>query len=161
MNRRSLSIIFLLAWLTAGTLDILGAVFILSKGNASATFRYIANAVTANTASWSQATVLFFGAACHYFIALCWVAVYFIVYKPLRFHKIPIILSSLLYGSLIFLSMRYLFVPFLSTLPAPKPFNSTLISVFIKNIFILSIAFGVTLKLFAVKYYQVKADQKP
>lgn len=156
MSRKSLSIIFLLAWLTAGTLDILGAIFILSKGNASSTFKYIANAVTANTASWNRAGILFFGAACHYFIALCWVAVYFIIYKPLRFHKIPVIFSALLFGSLIFLSMRYLFVPLLSTLPPPKPFNSSLISIFIKNILILSIAFGVTLKFFAVKYYQVK-----
>ncbi len=156
MNRKSLSIIFLSAWLTAGTLDILGAIFILSKGNASAAFKYIASAVTANTASWNQVSILFFGASCHYFIALCWAAFYFIIYKPLRFHKIPVIFSALLFGSFIFLSMRYLFVPLLSTLPAPKPFNSSLISIFIKNILILSIAFGVTLKMFAVKYYQVK-----
>jgi uncharacterized membrane protein YagU involved in acid resistance len=153
MKKLKLLLTIIAAWLAAGTLDILGAVFILGKGNAAGTFEYIAGAVVRDTADWSENRIWFFGAAFHYLIALCWTVFYFLIYKAVKLDKLHISLSALLYGAFIFLSMRYIFLPLLSTLPPPKPITKDVLVNFIKNILILAVAFGATLKLFARNYY--------
>lgn len=154
MQKNPLFFAILIAWLAAGTLDILGAIFILGKGNAAGTFKYIAGAVTGKDAELGETGSTLLGAGFHYLIALCWTIVYFMLYKKIGFDKLPVILSALLYGSFIFFSMRYVFVPLLGKLPPPKPLSSEQLPLIIKNILILAVAFGVTLKYFAARFYK-------
>jgi hypothetical protein len=144
----------LIAWLIAGTLDITGAVIIFSKGHIKVTLQYIASAVLGKDVSMNETGILFLGAGFHYFIALCWTIFYFLIYKIVKFDKLHIILSALLYGTFIYFSMRYVFVPLLGKLPPPKPITSSQVPVIVKNILILAVAFGITLKIFAAKYYK-------
>jgi hypothetical protein len=151
MKKSALLKSILIAWLIAGTLDITGAIIILSKGNIKGTLRYIASAVLGKDASLNETGTLFFGAGFHYFIALCWTVFYFLVYKMVKFDKLHIIISALLYGTFIYFSMRYVFVPLFGKLPSPKPITSSQVPVIVKNILILAVAFGATLKIFAEK----------
>jgi uncharacterized membrane protein YagU involved in acid resistance len=154
MKKTALLKSILIAWLIAGTLDITGAIIILSKGNIKGTLQYIASAVLGKNVSIDETGILFFGAGFHYFIALCWTVFYFLVYKIVKFNRLHIVISSLLYGTFIYFSMRYVFVPLFGQLPPPKTITSSQISVIIKNILILAVAFGVTLNIFAAKYYK-------
>lgn len=144
------------AWLVAGTLDILGAVFILGKGNAAGTLKYIAGAVVGKDVSLNDTQSILLGTAFHYLIALCWTIFYFLVFKIIKFDKLPVIFSALLYGAFIFFCMRYLFVPLLGKLPPPKPIDRSQVPVIIKNCLILAVAFGVSLKLFADRLYNTE-----
>ncbi len=153
MKSKNILLVIIAAWLVAGTLDILGAILILSKGNATGTFKYIAGAVNGDITLWSNSHIILFGAAFHYFIALCWTVLYFIIYKAVKIDKLHIIIAAVLYGTFIFLNMRYIFVPLFGTLPPPKPITAAQVPSILENIAILSVAFGVTLKLFARKYF--------
>ncbi len=148
--------IIVTAWLVAGTLDILGAVFILGKGNASGTFNYISGAVVGKSITLGNTQSILFGAAFHYLIALCWTIFYFMVYKIIKFDKLPLLFSALLYGAFIFFCMRYLFVPLLGKLPPPKPIDRSQVPVIVKNCLILAVAFGVSLKFFADRLYNTE-----
>jgi hypothetical protein len=153
MKKSSLFKTLCIAWLIAGTLDILGAIFILGKGNAAGTFHYIAGAVTGKNVTLDTTTSLLLGAVFHYLISFCWTVLYFLVYKMVRFDKLPLILSALLYGAFIYFSMRYIFVPLLGHLPPPKSIDRSQVPLIIKNILILAVAFGITLKYFAARLY--------
>ncbi|MFN8250894.1 MAG: hypothetical protein U0V75_03345 [Ferruginibacter sp.] len=154
MKKNRQPLLFISAWLVAGTLDILGAIFILGNGHATATFKYIAAAVTGKDAIPAATYAVLLGAVFHYLVALCWTAAYFLLYKRTRFDKIPVIFSALLTGCIIFFSMRYIFVPLLGQLPAPKPIDSTQVNAILKNILILTLAFGTCLKYFAARFYK-------
>lgn len=154
MQKNPLFFSITIAWLAAGTLDILGAIFILGKGSTAGTFKYIAVAVTGKDVELDETSMLILGAGFHYLIALCWTITYFILYERIYFHKLNIILSALLYGSFIFFSMRYVFVPLLGQLPSPKPVSRDQLPIIIKNILILTVAFGITLKYFAARYFK-------
>jgi hypothetical protein len=153
MKNKSLPVTIITAWLAAGTLDILGAIFILGKGNAAGTFKYISGAVMGDVSLWSESSIWLFGAGFHYLIALGWAVFYFLIYRLVKFDKIHIIISALLYGTVIFFAMRHVFIPLLGKLPPPKPITKDILWNISKNILILAAAFGVTLKLFARKYF--------
>lgn len=153
-NRLYQTIFF--AWLVAGTLDISGAIFIPGKGNITGTFKYISGAVAGKDVKLTDTSAILLGAAFHYLISFCWTIFYFVLYKRIKFDKLPVILSALLYGAFIFFSMRFVFVPLLGKLPAPKPIDSSQLTVILKNILILAVAFGVTLKYFAARLYPAK-----
>jgi uncharacterized membrane protein len=156
MKKSSLFTSILIAWLVAGTIDILSAIFILSKGNASGTFKNIAGAVAGKDNSLGETATLLLGACSHYLIALCWTIFYFMVFKKIKFDKLHVVFSALLYGTFIFFAMRYVWVPLLGKLPSPKPIDSSQIWGIVKSILILAVAFGVTLRYFAGKYYSQK-----
>jgi hypothetical protein len=153
MKKQSLLLTLLAAWLVAGTLDIAGASIFLANGNFKGTLEYIAGAVTTNK-PLSGINTWLLGAAIHYGIALCWTVLYFILYKNTILSKWTVFSTAPLYGTLIFFSIRYVFVPLFGTLPSPKPFSNAMLLPFIKNILILSAAFGVPLYFFAKKYYK-------
>lgn len=153
MRKKSLLITIILAWLVAGTLDISGASVILGRGDFKGTLQYIAGAVSSVKPQSGISTWLL-GAAVHYGIALSWTILYFILYKKTILSKWPMPVTALLYGILIFFCMRYVFVPMFSTLPPPKPYTNTMLMTFIKNILILSVAFGITLKGFAAWHFR-------
>lgn len=154
MQKSTLYLLFISAWLVAGTIDILAAVFILGNGQATATFKYIAGAVTGKAAMLSETNAVLLGAGFHYLVAACWTAGYFLLYKRAGLNRMPLMLAAPLTGCIIFFSMRYIFVPLLSQLPAPKPVSLPQAGVIVKNILILTVAFGISLKYFAARFYK-------
>jgi hypothetical protein len=153
MKKQGLAVTIIMAWLAAGTLDILSAVIFLSKGNAAATFKYISGAVMGDVSLWKESSIWIFGAGFHYLIALCWTVFYFLIYKTVKLYKLHFIVSALLYGIFVFFIMQYVLVPLLGKPPLPKPITTDKLWTIGKNILILAFAFGVTLKLFARNYF--------
>jgi hypothetical protein len=153
MNRQLVLKSILPVWLIAGTLDILGAIFILAKGDAKGTLLFIANGATAAATKLSETGQVLLGLAVHFCISLCWIIAYFLLYKRIRFDRLPLAVSALLYGCLIFFSMRFIFQPLLSTLPPPKAIHAAVIPLVIKNILILAVAFGFIPGFWASRFY--------
>ncbi len=158
MKKPNLLLFIFYAWLVAGSLDILGAIFILGKGNAVGTLKYIATAVTGDISKMSETTAVSLGLLFHYGIAICWTILYFLIFKAVRFDKLHIIISALLYGFFIYFTMRYLLVPTLSHLKQPAPIDKTPVKDILKNALILVVAFGVPLKLFADSYFKRRSS---
>jgi hypothetical protein len=97
--------------LIAGTLDILAAIFILAKGNATPVLRYIASSLVGKAAAKTGTDMVVLGLCIHYLIAAGWVTVYFIAYKYVPLLRKNIVLSSFLYGIFVYAAMQYVFVP--------------------------------------------------
>lgn len=111
--------------LIAGTLDILSAVFILAKGQAAAVFRYIAGAAFGREAARQGAGMVAMGGIFHYFIAFCWVALYFIAYKYVSLLRRNIVLVTIFYGLFVWLVMNMVILPMTKlSLKAFSPTNA-------------------------------------
>ncbi len=141
----------LVGWLIAGAIDITSAIFILSKGHAAAVLRYIASALMGKGAREGGTGIQLIGLSMHFGIALAWTLFYFLLYTRTRFHKINIFIAAPLYGIIIYSFMTYMVLP-LTELPHRKPFSTSQIPNILKNVAILSVAFGVTLKIVAQRF---------
>lgn len=136
------------AWLIAGTLDILSAIFFLAKGNAVGVLRYIAKGALGPAAMEGGTGVVILGAVIHYTIALCFTIGYFLVFPYVPLLKKYKVLSGLLYGAFVWAFMRYVVLPLTFNPPGPLTFESAW-----KNIVILMFAIGLPISLIAHKHY--------
>ncbi|GAB4093569.1 hypothetical protein [Flaviaesturariibacter terrae] len=111
-------------WLTGlallvGSLDLLSAFvdYYLATGKGPAgVLRYIAAGLLGPDAARSGAGPIALGVTIHYFFALLFTFLLYVLYRPLRLYRWPVLLLALLYGLLVWLLMNRLFVP-LSALP--------------------------------------------
>ncbi|MXV50509.1 DUF1440 domain-containing protein [Pedobacter sp. HMF7647] len=127
----------ILAWLIAGTLDILAAILILAKGNAAGVLRFVASGAFGSAAFTGGSGYIWFGLLAHYFIAFCFVAFYFLIYQFVPFLRKNFILSAIVYGLFAQVVMSFLVLPL--TQIAHRPFN---IVGFIENAVILMFTIG-------------------
>ena len=114
---------FIVAWLIAGTLDALAAVFILAGGQFTLLFQSIASGAFGNAAFSGGTGMVCWGIAFHYFIAGCFTAFYFIIYPYLAFLKKSVVWSSVLYGVFVWAVMHFV-LHYFTALPK-APFNLT------------------------------------
>jgi hypothetical protein len=112
------------AGFTAGLLDALGAIMIYcviaGKLSVKTLFQFIASGVAGPSAfegGWSMAA---YGLFWHFVIALIFAAIYYIIASRIRFLRTQPVLSGLLYGAFIWLTMNMVIVP-LSAIP-PRSF---------------------------------------
>jgi hypothetical protein len=139
------------AWLMAGTLDILSAIFFLAGGNASGVFRYIARGAFGDSAMQGGIGMILAGAVFHYFIAFCFTTGYFFIspfFKVLHRYKI---LAGLCYGIFVWSFMHFLVLPLTHNVPAPFSLAGDW-----KNIVILMFAVGLPVSLFSASYNRNK-----
>ncbi|WP_083252047.1 hypothetical protein [Pedobacter steynii] len=97
--------------LIAGTLDGLAAIFLSARGNATMVFKYISSAVLGPEAFKGGAATVILGVGFHYFNAMAFTLFYFFIYPRVSLLRKNIVLSSLLYGSFIWIVMNLCVVP--------------------------------------------------
>lgn len=97
--------------LIAGTLDILAAIFLLANGHAAAVFKFIASAAFGRAAAKGGADMIIAGAFFHYFIAFCWVGLYFIAYNHVSLLRKNVVFVTVCYGLFVWLVMNMIVVP--------------------------------------------------
>lgn len=138
----------LFAGFTAGTLDILCAIFILAGGNATGVFRFIAKGAFGDAALRGGLEMIILGMVFHYIIAFSFAAGYFFVSPYIPVIKKQWIISGLCYGIFVWAFMQYLVLPLTYNPPAPFLFSDEW-----KGILILMIAVGLPISLITHKHY--------
>lgn len=133
----------------AGTLDILGAIFILAEGNAEGVFRFIAKAALGSAAFEGGVEMILLGALVHYVIAFSFAAGYFLVFPLFPVLGQYRLLSGLLYGVIVWALMNYVVLPL-----APYPPPQATITEAWKSILILMVAIGIPVSWITSSYYQ-------
>jgi hypothetical protein len=144
-----------LAWLVAGTLDLLGAIFVyavlLQKTTADKIVRGIASGVFKKQAITGGTEMLFYGVLFHYLIALCFTVLYFIIFPHIPFFRKQKILGGLAYGAFVWAVMNLIVL----NLVFPGRPTPTLTSSLI-GAAVLMVMIGLPLSYFANKYYNAK-----
>lgn len=145
----------LLAGFVAGTLDLLGAIFvysvILNKISAVKILRGIAGTALKIPPTSGGNEMIFYGIAVHYIIAFTFTIIFFIIYPYVPFFRRQKILGGLLYGFFIWMIMNLIVLKLMAAHPLPLTLKSVLIGASI-----LMIMIGLPLSFFANKYYKTK-----
>ena len=145
--------IILLAWLVAGTLDMLGALLvyavIMQKTTAEKIVRGIASGIFKKEATTGGSGMLLYGVLFHYFIAFCFTVFYFLIFPYIPFFRKQKILGGLLYGAFIWIIMNLVVLNIVFPSRPTPTFSSALIGASI-----LMVMIGLPLSYFANKYYR-------
>jgi hypothetical protein len=139
-------ITMLIAWLTAGTLDGLAALFILAKGNV-VVFKYVASAVFGPSAFNGGIGMVLAGVAFHYVVAAGVTAFYFVIYKYLPAIKANKALMTILYGLFVWFVMNIVVVKLTNAHPSPMSLQRAA-----KNIVILIFCIALPIVLMRDSY---------
>ena len=150
---KSKSNTILTSGLIAGTLDILAAILIyaviLQKTTAVKILQSIASGVFKKEAYTGGSQMALYGLLLHYFIALAFALLYFLVYPYLSFLKKNTIISGFLYGIFVWLVMSFIVLPIAFPLLPEKHFDFPLIL----SMLILMFCIGLPIALLTRKYY--------
>ena len=139
-----------IAWIAAGTLDLLCACIQtwIYKGSVVKLLQFIASGAFGSQAfsdnSYAVAGFLF-----HYLIALIWTIVFFVLYPFLKRYINNAFIIALLYGVFVWLIMNKIVVPASQIAPRPFEFMRALIGASI-----LIVAIGVPLTILAGQHYR-------
>ena len=113
------AVVFLTA-LIAGTLDITAAFlnsYIRSGTSPVIILQFIASGILGDKSFDGGFTSAFLGLIFHYFIALSWTIIFFIVYPRLKISSDYKVVGGLIYGIIIWLIMNLIVVPLSNTPP--------------------------------------------
>jgi len=135
----------------AGTLDGLAAVFILSKGNFTGVFQYVASGAFGKTAFGGGAVMTAAGVGFHYFNAFAFTLFYFAALPYLSFLRKQVLLSAILYGAFVWCVMNLLVVPLSKITMAPFDLRGASL-----NMVILVVCIGLPISYFANNFYASK-----
>lgn len=138
----------LLAGLVAGLLDITAAIVILAKGNAAGTFKFIASGAFGNAAFEGGAGMVAWGVFFHFFIAMSWASLYFLIYPKLSYLSKNKWLNGVLYGLLVWVVMNRLVLPLTQAPQAEFVWASAL-----RGMAILMVCIGLPIAWLADRYY--------
>ncbi len=153
-RQRSLFFSYLvLAGLIAGSLDAMAAIFIISHGNASSIFKFIASGIFGRGAFEGGDGMVALGIALHYFIAMSFTIFYFVIYRYVGVLHKSILLSTMLYGLFIYVVMNII-VMSLSNIIIP---HRNVVGV-IKNVSILMVCVAFPV-VYSRKLYRLKYEQ--
>jgi len=138
--------------LVAGTLDIAdNLIFNAFRGiTPPMVFRFIASGLIGADAARSYGlTSIALGGAIHFFIALFWTIVFYLLSRKLDFLIRRPVLGGLLYGAFVYLFMNFVIVP-LSRVP-PRPAAATL-PARINAVLAILLFIGLTISLLTRRY---------
>lgn len=111
--------IVLVAGLVAGVLDIIAAIvyrtFVTGDLDARPILKYIASGVFGKDALQGGANMVILGLIFHFFIALGFAFLYWILYRNLGFLRKYVVIGGLLYGILVWIIMNRVVVPLSNT----------------------------------------------
>lgn len=149
----------LLAWLTAGTLDLLGAItvysLIMQRVTTVRLLQGIARGALGNTAYEGGVATALAGVAFHFIIAFCFTVFYFFIFPYIPFLKKQRIISGLLYGIFVWCVMNLAVLPLLHITNIPTKWDSIA-----RGAVILMLCIGLPISLIVSRYYMLKAIRK-
>ncbi len=143
----------LIAWLTAGTLDLSTALIvwsvILKKITATQIFQGIASGFFGKEAFTAGNNMIIAGFLFHYFIAFLFTLFYFLICGYISFLKKFPVISGILYGIFVWACMAFLVLPLSHVNHLPFKWSSALISCSI-----LIVCIGLPVSLIIQNYYR-------
>ncbi|SFO52295.1 hypothetical protein SAMN05428949_5559 [Chitinophaga sp. YR627] len=142
--------VIIITGLIAGSLDFLAAILLFvsrSKQKPAILLRYITSAALGPRAFSGGTQMALLGLCFHYLIALCWTALYFIVFPKLFPCDTMVLTNAVIYGLFVWVIMNLVILPLSKA--EPRPFSALFALV---NIAILIIAIGLPCA-YAAKHY--------
>jgi hypothetical protein len=138
------------AFLLAGTLDILAAVIqtLVLGGRPVKMLQYIASGVFGTESFSGGGSFAIIGLVFHYVIALIWTSIFFLLFPKIKILSKNWVLSGLFWGLLIWAAMNLVVLP-LSNVPQ-SPWNT---SRAIIALLILIVAMGLPISYLAHRFY--------
>ena len=145
----------LLVWLTAGCLDLLGAItvysLIMQRVTTMRLLQGIARGALGNSAYEGGIATALAGVGFHFIIALCFAVFYFFIFPYIPFLKKQRIISGLLYGIFIWCVMNLAVLPLLQIANIPTKWDSI-----VRGALILMFCIGWPISLIVSRYYILK-----
>jgi len=145
----------LLAWITAGCLDLLAAVtvysFIMKRVTGLRLLQGIARGALGNSAYEGGIATALAGVGFHFVIAFCFTVFYFFFFPYIPFLKKQRVISGLLYGIFVWCVMNLAVLPLLNISVIPTKWAS--IS---RGAVILMFCIGLPISLIVSRYYLSK-----
>jgi hypothetical protein len=142
----------LLAWLTVGCLDLLGAItvysLIMQRVTTMRLLQGIARGALGNSAYEGGIATALAGVGFHFTIALCFTVFYFFIFPYVPFLKKQRIISGLLYGIFVWCVMNLAVLPLLEIANIPTKWDSI-----IRGALILMFCIGLPISLVVSRYY--------
>ncbi len=142
----------LLAWLTAGCLDLLGAIIVYSLIMQRVTImrllQGIARGALGNSAFEGGIATALAGVGFHFIIALCFTVFYFLIFPYIPFLKKQKVVSGLLYGIFVWCVMNLAVLPSLQIANIPTKWDSI-----VRGALILMFCIGLPISLIVSRYY--------
>jgi len=147
----------LLAWFTAGCLDLLAAVtvysFIMKRVTSQRLLQGIARGALGNSAYEGGTATALAGVGFHFIIAFCFTVFYFFIFPYIPFLKKQRVISGLLYGIFVWCVMNLAVLPLLSIAPVPAKLDSIT-----RGALILMFCIGLPISLIVSRYYIQRKD---
>lgn len=145
----------LLAWLTAGCLDLLAAItvysLIMQRVTTMRLLQGIARGALGNSAYEGGTATALAGVGFHFMIAFCFTIFYFFIFPYIPFLKKQTVISGLLYGIFAWCVMNLAVLPLLNIAPLPTKWDSIT-----RGAVILMLCIGLPISLIVSRYYIVK-----
>jgi hypothetical protein len=143
-----------IAWvgLLAGSLDILSAclqAYIVRGTSPETVLRFIASGAFGKPAFSGGWEMPMIGLLFHFIIAYSFTILFFLLYPFVKLMRKSIVLTAIVYGIFIFIVMNLLVLPMTKITSAPIRLDKAAIATFI-----LIVAIGLPLSIFARKFYQ-------
>jgi hypothetical protein len=144
----------IIAGLTAGTLDAIGAI-VVYNANPFRMFQHIASGAIGHEQAFSGewATALL-GAGIHFFIAFCWTIIFFLIFPSIQKFRINRFILGILYGAVVWVIMNMIVLPLSQIAGGPLALKQVLI-----GMSILMVMIGIPISLFAHRYYAENSRQ--
>jgi len=145
----------LLAWLTAGCLDLLAAItvysLIMQRVTTTRLLQGIARGALGNSAYEGGTATALAGVGFHFLIAFCFTIFYFFIFPYIPFLKKQRIISGLLYGIFVWCVMNLAVLPLLNIANIPTKWDSIT-----RGAVILMFCIGLPISLIVGRYYLLK-----
>lgn len=142
-----------LSGLIAGTLDMLAAIIVyavvLQKTTAIKILQSIASGIFKKDAYSGDSQMALYGLLLHYFIALIFAWFYFTIYQYFTFLKKNTLLSGILYGIFVWITMNLVVLPTVFPVLPEKHLDFPLIL----SILILIFCIGIPIAFITKKHY--------
>ena len=142
----------LFAWLTAGCLDLLGAItvysLVMQRVSTTRLLQGIARGALGNSAYDGGVGTALVGAGLHFVIAFCFTVFYFFIFPFIPFLKKQRIISGLLYGIFVWCVMNLAVLPLLHIANIPAKWDSI-----VRGAVILMFCIGLPISLIVSRYY--------
>lgn len=145
----------LLAWLTAGCLDLLGAItvysLIMQRVTTMRLLQGIARGALGNSVYEGGLATALAGVGFHFIVAFCFTIFYFFIFPYVPFLKKQRIVSGLLYGIFVWCAMNLAVLPLLHIAAIPTKWDSI-----VRGAVILMLCIGLPISLIVSWYYLLK-----
>jgi hypothetical protein len=151
-SRSSAGKTILLAWITAGCLDLLAAItvysLIMHRVTTMRLLQGIARGALGHSAYEGGIATALAGVGFHFVIAFCFTVFYFLIFPYIPFLKKQRVISGLLYGIFVWCAMNLAVLPLMKIAPLPTKLDSI-----IRGTVILMFCIGLPISLIVSRYY--------